>query len=205
MNQHRFSTIISGERFLRFSCTMQQTSATLSIVVVISFWYFIRHPINFTSINDHGVTALLHVTDLFLSVNAMRFSSTIHKPFIVAICYLVWSLILGLFFSKSVYKALDWENKPGASSINVIINFILLVIIHGLLCMIKKWILRIYMHESNQDDDIEMDEVQNSKHLNTEEFQEDLMEDGATTKTSIDNQVYGNVGDSDIEMQSVPI
>ena len=127
---------------IRYIYTLQQISTTLSLNVVVAFWYFIHDPINFTSINHHGVTALFNTLDLFFSKNGMDFAQTIHKPFILTILYIIFSIILGLVFDKSVYDAVDWVNYPLSTLINAIIVLFLTVIIHWLLCFAKKRLLR---------------------------------------------------------------
>ena len=187
--------------------TLQQISTSLSLVVAVSFWYFIHDPINFQSINQHGVTALFNTLDLFLAANEIHFVKTVYKPFIVAIMYVILSLILAFSLNKKVYAALDWKEKPGATTINMIVCLTLLIIIHGLLCIAKKWILNKFMH-GKTNPNVEKHHIHEiaPKPHESEEFEEDLMEDGTLhVNTTSDHAVYGNLNTSDIEMQVIPL
>ena len=140
----RFAGINKTNRLCDLSQSLQTTTTSLSLLVVAAFWYFI-HEVNALSIHHHGISAAIITLDFIFSANGMKFVSTIAKPFSVTVLYVVFSVVLEFAANKRMYVALDWKKNPKVAIINTTICLILLTIIHGVLALIKKWMLRDYV------------------------------------------------------------
>eukprot|EP01084_Bolivina_argentea_P001569 2897_1 len=183
---------ISINNICKYACHFQHISASISLVTVIAFWYFIHNPINCMSIHQHGISSLLTILDVFLCGNELYFI-TVYKPLIFSICYLILSFILGVYFNISVYVAVDWKYHPRQSFINTAICVVLLFFIHGLICMIKQWILTKHAYKTVSPE-IELSKI-NKTDVKSDKcvaLDEELIQDEMLGKA--DQQIYGDTG-----------
>ena len=189
------------DHYCLYLCSVQHISATLSLVVVLAFWYFIRFPINALSIHEHGISAALNVIDVLLCANPMPFRCTVYKPLAVAILYVAFSIVLEFCFNITVYKVLDWRDHPGAGALDAILCLVLLVAVHGMLCGAKRVILR--GHARNEP---ESPGNQSSKEKGTESITQTANgqgEERMDIEFGSDKQIYGEMSDVPDDQGSV--
>lgn len=110
------------------------------MTVVVAYWYFLhdfRRPIEALSLHVHAISSTLNVIDVILCANRVSFIGTFYQPLVVAIVYLVFSIILDFACDIRVYPMLNWKKKPTAGAIDAVLCIAVLLIIHFLLCVVK--------------------------------------------------------------------
>eukprot|EP01084_Bolivina_argentea_P160895 280141_1 len=122
--------------------TLQDISSVLSVVVVISYWAFIRNPPNLIiSIHTHGISSILNVLDLLLCENMISFTRSVFELSVFSIVYALFTLGLAYGFDTVVYKQLRWKSEPFKSTIFLCTNLMIMIFVLCILYIIKWYIL----------------------------------------------------------------
>ena len=104
-------------------------------VMVVLYWAFVVENFHFDTpelifsyVNDHGINLVLILIDFCFHKIPVRLFHVVYS-IIVAIIYIILSIIYNFAADKPIYKVVDWNDKPGWAVFYVILALVLVVIV----------------------------------------------------------------------------
>ena len=103
-------------------------------VMVVLYWAFVVEDFHFDTpelifsyVNDHGINLVLILIDFCFHKIPVRLFHVVYS-IIVAIIYIILSIIYNVAADKPIYKVVDWVDKPGWAAFYVVLALVLVVI-----------------------------------------------------------------------------
>lgn len=103
-------------------------------VMVVLYWAFVVEDFHFDTpelvfsyVNDHGINLVLILIDFCFQKIPVRLFHVVYS-IIVAIIYIILSIIYNFTADKPIYKVVDWNDKPGWAAFYVVLALVLVVI-----------------------------------------------------------------------------
>ena len=103
-------------------------------VMVVLYWAFVVEDFHFDTpelifsyVSDHGINLVLILIDFCFHKIPVRLFHVVYS-IIVAIIYIILSIIYNVAADKPIYKVVDWVDKPGWAAFYVVLALVLVVI-----------------------------------------------------------------------------